>query len=168
MNWVLLCALSLFFVLFAIVAVRGFSNSLHSVDDLASHIVPVNIAALQNLLDSAQDEYFARHLSPRDLRWVRRERARVAMEYVSRIASNAAYYMRAGTIAMRSPDPAISSAGREIVNPAFRTRLNALEIWLALSWQIIVPGSPRELRLVQGYQELVNGAVALQGPARAR
>ncbi len=168
MTWVLLFVLVVFFLSFAVLAARGFVGNLRSVEDIGTHIRPVNVAALENLLDPGQDAYLARNLNARDLRALRRERALVAMEYVARIAKNSAYFMRAGVLAMRSSDPAMVAAGRQLVNPALQTRLIALRAWTALAFQAMFPGAPQALAFLQNYSELTSGAMTLGRSAQSK
>lgn len=144
--------LFLFTILF--IGARGFAEKLNGLDELSSRLKPVNVEALRNLLDPAQDVYLVQRLSKRDLRSVRRERAIVAIEYVWRIAGNAALLMRAADLANRSSSPEIATAGARIANSALRTRLLALRTLFSLTLAVILPGQPLGSTVLQQYTSL--------------
>jgi hypothetical protein len=155
MNIVLMGLIVAFLVTVLVVAARGYADKFDSVDELSSRLAPVNLEALRVLLDPAQDAYFAQHLSSRDLRSVRRSRNVVALEYVWRIAGNAAQIIRLAELASRSPSPEISSSAARISNDALRTRLLALQAISILLWGIVMPGPPLlRVPMLQQYTNL--------------
>jgi hypothetical protein len=136
------------------IAARGYADKFDSIDELSARLAPVNLQALRNLLDPVQDEYFAQHLNYRDLQSVRRGRDLVALEYVWRIAGNAAQIIRVAELAAKSSSPEISSNAARISNDALRTRLLALQAISILIVGIVIPGPPLRVPMLQQYTNL--------------
>ena len=153
-NAVLILSILVFVATLLLIGVRGFRNAPESLDQLPSRLKPVNVEALLNLLDQEQDAYFAQCLSPGELRWVRRNRNIVAIEYVWRIVENAALLVRVGELAMKSPSLEISRAGEQIANSALHTRLLALKTTAHLAGGVIIPGPPMSIPMAQDYLNL--------------
>jgi hypothetical protein len=133
---------------------HGFVWRTGGAPDLATQLKPVNIDALKNLLDPAQDIYLSKHLGARELRMVRRERALVLIEYVWLIAQNAATVLEAAELARKSPNTETVAEGARMANLALRVRLAALYgLWrLTLTW--IWPGRLVGTSIVDGYSAL--------------
>jgi len=153
-NVLLIGSMLLFLAAVLVVGTRGFADKFESLDDLSSRVKPVNVEALRNLLDPVQDDYLAQHLAVGDLRWVRRSRNLVAIEYVWRIAGNAAKAIRVAELASKSRSPEITSAAIRISNDALHTRLIALKTISILVVGIVFPGPPLRVPLVQQYTSL--------------
>jgi len=137
-----------------VIGLRGYADKFETLDELPSRLQPVNLEALRNLLDPAQDDYFARRLDSTDLRSVRRERNLAAIEYVWRIARNAAQVIRVAELATKSSSREISAAGARIANSALQTRLLALKTISILLLGAVIPGAPLRVPMLQQYTSL--------------
>lgn len=153
-NILLIGSILVFLATVLAIAVRGYADKFDSLDELPSRLAPVNLEALRNLLDPVQDNYFEQHLSARDLRSVRRGRNLVALEYVWRIAGNAAQVIRVAELASRSSSTEISSTASRISNDALHTRLLALQTISILLFGIVIPGPPLRVSVLQRYSNL--------------
>ena len=84
---------------------------------------------------------------------------RAAMEYIHNTAHNAAYLLRMGEAAARSPDPRIAQAGRQLIDSALRLRANALlsdaKLYVRRS-RFPEPASP-----TAGWQTTISSSAAL-------
>jgi hypothetical protein len=163
----LIACIFFFLATVLLIGVRGYTDKFESLDELSSRIEPINVEALRNLLDPAQDDYFVRHLNPRDLRWVRRHRNLVAIEYVRRIARNAAQVIRVAELATRSSSREIASAGSRIANSALRTRLLALKTLSMLWLGVVIPGRPLGVPMLQQYANLDSEVYLLSRSTRS-
>lgn len=116
-------------VLLAVVLVyrflRGWGIVIDSIDRVREFSVPVDIESLQNLVDPAEAQYLKAHLPPREYRRIQRARNRAALEYVRRMARNAAFLLRAGDSARRSGDPRTAQAAERLVNSALELRFHS-------------------------------------------
>lgn len=136
---------------------------------LAATIRPIDVEALRNLINPAEDDYLRRRLPPGQFRVVRRERLRAMAAYVHVAASNAAVLVRVGEAALAGGDPRVAEAAHQLVNDSLLLRRNATvalaRIYLALAW----PNSEfAAVRVVDRYEQLTGAAMLLgrlQNPA---
>lgn len=122
---------SLIFVALAILMlllyVEGGQNSaVNDLDDLAGRTRPVDLEAFRNLVDPREEDFLRDHLLPQQFRSVQRQRLRAAREYIWNTAHNATFLLRLGEAAMRSPDPRIAQAGKQLIHSALRLRAYSL------------------------------------------
>jgi hypothetical protein len=137
--------------------------------ELAGTIRPIDVEALRNLINPAEDDYLRRRLRPGQFRVVRRERLRAMAAYVHVAASNAAVLVRVGEAALAGGDPRVAEAAHQLVNDALLLRRNATfaltRIYVALAW----PNSGfAAVRVVDRYERLSGAAMLLgrlQNPA---
>ena len=152
-------------------AVRGKTSPVGELDDLVGRTRPVDIDAFRNLIDPAEEDFLRENLPASEFRAIQRERLRVAVEYVSCAAHNAAILVRLGEAARVSADPRIADAGQQLLDSALRLRLYALLSMIRLYLGIALPGVRLSAgRLVDNYQHLSSLAgqlVFMQYPARA-
>ncbi len=112
---------------------RGRVRGVTSVADVASLTVPVDVKAMMNLLDPAQQMFLAARLSEKDFRTLQVERTKVLLEYVHRIAHNSAVLISLGhTVMTNVTEPQLAAQGQELVTLALRTRLLALAAMVML------------------------------------
>ncbi len=130
-------ALSLVFMLWA---AKGRSAAISRVEDLPRRIRPVDIQAFRLLVDPSETQFLRATLSGGDFRRIQRQRLRVAVQYISCAAQNAAVLVRIGESARRSPDPSIAEAGEKLVNTAIRLRIFSFQAMLKLYLEMIMPG----------------------------
>jgi len=128
---------------------------------LARRIQPIDVEAFRNLVDSAEDDYLRRRLSPSQFRVVQRERLRAMATYVQVAGRNAAILVSMGQGATSAPDPHTAEAARQLVNDALLLRRNAafalLKIYSAMAWPKSGLAATPVLR---GYERL-NGSATL-------
>lgn len=102
-------------------------------------IRPVDLKAFRSLTER-DDEVFLRNRLPRS-RFCRlkRQRIRVTMGYVGRIAGNASLVMRLGEEARLSPDPDVARAAAQVLELATQIRMQCLVAWAKLSAEFALP-----------------------------
>jgi hypothetical protein len=136
---------------------RGQSIAIRSLQDLESHIRPVDILALMNLFDAHGEDFLRSRLTPSQYSQIRRERDRVGAEYVRRIATNSAVLLRANYYArLHSADAAAKAIADHTINLAIRTRAAALKMLLLLYLRILFPSLGDPVRLGQQYQAVLD------------
>src|SRR6478609_3962878 len=100
--------------LFFIRVSRGHAEAISNLDDLSGRTQPIDLAAFRNLIDPAETAFLRSHLRSQDFRDIHRERTQAAVEYVQRIALNAALLLRLGQAARTNPDPEIAKAAQSM------------------------------------------------------
>jgi hypothetical protein len=112
-------------VLFActMLAVRGHSVVITSLEQVTAVTRPVDLDAFRNLIDASDEEYLRASLSGSDFRRVERMRMRAAMDYLGRAAHNSAILLRVGENNRNSANPQIAAAGQELANSALNMRM---------------------------------------------
>lgn len=102
-------------------------------------IRPVDLKAFRSLTER-DDEVFLRNRLPRS-RFCRlkRQRIRVTMGYVGRIAGNASLVMRLGEEARLSPDPDVARAAAQVLELATQIRMQCLVALAKLSAEFALP-----------------------------
>jgi hypothetical protein len=131
--------------------------------DAVSRIQPVDLEAFRNLMDPAEEDYLRESLSRAEFRMIHRERLRAALEYIFCAAQNAAFLVRAGDAARRSPEPSVAEAGERLMNSAISLRLLALQAMAKLYWGIVFPSARSSSIGVADSYERVTGLVFLLG-----
>jgi hypothetical protein len=102
-------------------------------------IQPVDLQALRRLTDR-DDEFFLRGKLPNSrFRRVKRQRIRVTMRYVGRIAANASVVMRLGQEARLNRDPEVARAATQVLELATEIRIQCLLALAKLSAEFAVP-----------------------------
>lgn len=123
---IVLCAVTVLFV-----AVRSRSNQ--------ATVRPLDVAAFRTLMDR-DDELFLREKLSRDaFLKLKRERIRVSLKYVGRIASNASAVMHSSDAGRLHPDPEISQAAVQIAELATQIRIQCLVAFTKLSVEFAFP-----------------------------
>ncbi len=162
MTTLLLIALAVVAVLALVRAARRHYQPVPDLQVLEEYTRPVDLAALRNLIDPAEEDYLREHLPADKYRAIQRERLRAALEYVQRTAYNGAILVRVGEAARRNPNSEVAAAARELVNNAMRLRMNARLAMVVLYEQIVLP----DVRISVGqvtdtYENLTQGLVRL-------
>jgi hypothetical protein len=123
--------------------------------DMPVRILPVDLEAFHNLMDSAEDDYLRGRLASVDYRKVRRKRILAAVEYLRAVSQNAAALTAFGQVARQSADPRIAAAGRQMVEAAILLRLLSTMVMLKLWTGYAFPSTGISLETVEGrYQSL--------------
>jgi hypothetical protein len=130
--------------------------------DSSRAIRPIDIEALRNLINPADDQYLRHRLPPSQFRVVRRERLRAVAAYVQLVANNATVLLSVGEAALASGDARLAEAAGQLVNDALLLRRNAtvalLRIYIALAW----PNSGfAAIRVADRYEQLSGAAMLL-------
>lgn len=142
--------------------VRGRARALRRLEDLDSTLEPVDIEAFLTLVDGDDREFLRESLSGHDFRRVQRQRARAALDYVGRIARNAALLLRLGESTRDDADPEVAGAGRELATLALRVRLNALAVSARLYLQLLFPAGTQHFgQVLFHYRSLTDAALRL-------
>jgi hypothetical protein len=162
---------ALFAALFLVRVSRGHAEAISSLDELGGRTQSVDIEAFLNLIDPLETAYLRRSLSGKSLRAVHRARMQAAVEYVERIAQNAAVLLRLGQAARVSPDPEVARAAQAIMDRALVVRVSAMQALIKLKLQILLPGVDLStLSISERYARLTEAVVVLtrlERPAHA-
>ncbi len=100
---------------------------------------PVDVQALRTLLDRDDELFLHEKLPYRRFRRLKRERIRVTLRYVGRVAGNASVVMRLGESARLSPDPQVAQAAAQVLDLAAQIRLQCLVAFAKLTTEFAVP-----------------------------
>lgn len=123
----------------ALVAVRGQSSDIRSVEQVTKLSRPVDLESLRNLISEADENYLRAALRGRDYRRVERARMRAAMDYVGRAAHNSAMLLRLGEAGRRSSNSQLAKAGDELANSALHMRLLCMTAMAIIGVRIVLP-----------------------------
>ncbi|MFB3812630.1 MAG: hypothetical protein ACE14L_00850 [Terriglobales bacterium] len=115
--------------------------TIKGVDDIPTYTHPVHMPAVLNLLDESQIEFLRDRLPPPDFNALQRKRIRVLIQYVDRMAANAAVLQRVGDVARHSADSRIASAAKELATLALQTRVYAFVARLQLFGTLLSVGT---------------------------
>jgi hypothetical protein len=152
-------AIALFLVIFLVTGQLARGRDL---DQLASQLRPLDVAAFCNLMSPDEEQYLRDHLPARDFRAVHRKRMLAAAEYVRCAARNAAILSRLGEAARLSPDPSVVTAAEKLLESAVRLRLFALKTIPQLYIAILFPALGRNsLQVADSYDSVRSQAVML-------
>jgi len=122
-----LCAVALFYM-----AVRGRRHSENKFRN-------VDLSAFRTLMDR-DDELFLKKSLPRSkFSHLKRQRIRVMMRYVARIASNASAVMQLSEAARTSPAPEVAQAAAQVTELATQLRLQCVVALAKLSVEYAIP-----------------------------
>lgn len=151
--------------------VRGHARALRRLEDPEHALEGIDIEAFLTLIDGDDREFLRERLTAGDFRRVQRQRARAALEYVGRIARNAALLLRLGEATREDPDPEVADVGRELADLALKVRLNALSVSARLYLLLLFPtGAQHFGQVLFHYRSLTDAALRLsrlQQPAAA-
>lgn len=116
---------------------------------------PVDLQALRTLIER-DDEFFLRERLPMSrFRRLKRQRIRVTMGYVSRIAGNASTVMRLAEGSRLSSDPEVVEASAQVMELATHIRLQCVVAFVKLSAEFALPSLQlTPAVLVPAYQNL--------------
>jgi hypothetical protein len=123
---------------------------------------PVDLKAFRTLTER-DDEFFLRERLPRS-RFCRlkRQRIRLTMGYVGRIAGNASVVMRLGEEARLSLDPEVVRAGVQVLELATEIRMQCLVALAKMSAEYALPSLQlTPARLAPAYQTLRENVMRL-------
>ncbi len=95
------------------------------VEEIPSYTHPVHVPALLNLLDEHEEHYLRCRLPRAECNSILRRRIRVVLQYVGRIAVNAAVLQQVGDAARHSNNPDVAKAAKELATLALQTRMFA-------------------------------------------
>jgi hypothetical protein len=125
-------------------------------------IQPVDLEAFRTLSER-DDEFFLREKLPNSsFRRLKRQRIRVTLGYISRIAGNASVVMRLGQQAQLNPDPEVARTAAQILELAGQIRLQCLLAFTKLSVEFAVPSLQlTPAVLVPAYQNLRENVMRL-------
>ena len=116
---------------------------------------PVDLNAFRALMDR-EDELFMKEKLPRSQFFhLKRQRIRVIVRYVGRIAANASAVLHVGEAARMSPTPEVAQAAAQVMELAAQIRLQCLLALAKLSLEYAIPSLQlTPAMLVPKYQSL--------------
>jgi len=106
--------------------VRGRSAHVQTPDAAQVAIIPVDLDAFRNLIDSSQDRYLRSNLARPEFRRVQRARYLAVAEYLHRVARNASIILRVGESARVSHQSEVEKEGAAMASAAVMLRLLCL------------------------------------------
>jgi len=128
----------------ALVLILHFAKGHHvkggDLDQLASQLRSVDVAAFRNLIDEGEEQYLRDHLPQGEFRSIQRERKLAAIEYIRCAANNAAILLRLAEAARENPDPAVTQAADKLFDNALRLRLYSFRVVPRLYAGVLLPG----------------------------
>lgn len=150
---------------------RGHAEAISRLDELEGRTQPVDIEAFRNLVDPLETQYLQTRLPAKIFRKIERERALAAVEYVQRIAHNAAVLVRLAQAARTNPDPEVARAAQAMFRNAVTVRMMSMRALVKLYVQAWLPQLGLSTHdIFEGYRSLRDSAallVRLQQPAYA-
>ena len=118
---------------------KGHHVKAGDLDQLASQLRSVDVAAFRNLIDEGEEEYLRDHLPSGEFRSIQRQRKLAAIEYIRCAANNAAILIRLAEAARENPDPAVALAADKLFDNALRLRLYSMRVVPRLYVSILLP-----------------------------
>src|ERR1700704_4950357 len=100
---------------------------------------PVDLNAFRTLMDRDDELFMKEKLPHSKFTRLKRQRIRVTMRYVARIASNSSAVMHLGETARLSPTPEVASTAAQVMELAAQIRLQCLVALAKLSLEYAVP-----------------------------
>ena len=148
---------------------KGHHVKAGDLDQLASQLRSVDVAAFRNLIDEGEEQYLRDHLPHYEFRSIQRQRKLAAIEYIRCAANNAAILIRLAEAARQNPDRAVARAADKLFDNALRLRLYSLRVVPRLYVGILLPGlSLAPTELADAYDTISRQVVmlGLQYPTR--
>ena len=120
----------------------------------------IDVEVLQLLLSREEDEYLRGSLPGHQFRQFKRERIRLAWKYLKQINKTTRHLIPVMEASRSSIDAEVSQAARELLQIAFRIRLNVpiVQVTLLTEWLCPMLRWPRQLKIGR-YRELVERVV---------
>jgi len=94
-------------------------------DEIVPFLLPVNVEALAEALDSSQEGYLRHSHSRAEFQKLQRKRSKLAAEYLRRMSHNAALLQRVGYGQLRSSNPVVAAQAQELIDAGVHVRLYA-------------------------------------------
>jgi hypothetical protein len=122
---VLSVGLLLLFLYAALINLRRRHLPEVDLNDVVPYLLPVNLDALAEAIDTTQDAYLRHSQSPQEFQKLQRKRARLAAEYLRRMSHNAALLQRIGYGQIHSPNLIVAEQAQELIDAGVHVRLYA-------------------------------------------
>ena len=123
----------------ALCAVMLFYMAVRSRRTQAETFRAVDLNALRTLMDRDDELFLRRSLARKKFAQLKRQRIRVIMRYVGRIASNASAVMHVGAAARSNAVPEVAQAAAQVTELATQIRLQCLVALAKLSVEYAMP-----------------------------
>ena len=124
--WIGLSAgLLLLFMYAAVVNLRRRRAPEVGLDEVIPFLLPVNMEALAEALDTSHDQYLRHTTSREQFQKVQRKRIRLAAEYLRRMSRNAALLQSIGYGQLHSPNTLVAEQAQELIDAGVHVRLYA-------------------------------------------
>jgi len=137
--WVLVAVAFIALGIVVYVAVRSRTRRV-DLEGVVSAFRSLDIEAFRNLVDSAEEAFLRKNLSPRQFREIKRQRAWSALLYAWEAGRASTTLAKVGQAAQRSSDPKIAASGVQLAENAFQLRLQTVRVSLHLLTEILLPG----------------------------
>ena len=137
--WVLVAVAFIALGIVVYVAVRSRTRRV-DLEGVVSAFRSLDIEAFRNLVDSAEEAFLRKNLSPRQFREIKRQRAWSALLYAWEAGRASTTLAKVGQAAQRSSDPKIAASGVQLAENAFQLRLQTVRVSLHLLIEILLPG----------------------------
>jgi len=124
--WVVLSAgLLLLFFYAALINLRRRRLPEVDLDEVVPFLLPVDLEALSDALNSSRDAYLRHSQSRQEFQKLQKKRARLATEYLRRMSHNAALLQRVGYGQLRSRNPLVAEQAQQLIDAGVHVRLYA-------------------------------------------
>ena len=124
--WMVLSAgLLLLFVYAAWINLRRRRMPEVDLDEVVAFLLPVNVEAFAEAMDTTQDAYLRHSHSRLEFQKLQSKRMRLAAEYLRRMSHNAALLQRVGYGQLRSSNPLVAAQAQELIDAGVHVRLYA-------------------------------------------
>lgn len=131
-------------------------------EQLATELRAIDVAAFCNLISASEQQYLREHLPPREFRSIHRKRMGAAVEYVRCAAHNASILMRLGEAARQHSDASVRQAGEKLLENGLRLRLYSIQLIPRLYLSMAFPkAGPAPDILADTYDNMSRQVVAL-------
>lgn len=120
----------------------------------------IDVDVLNQLLSIDEDRYLRASLPDREFRQTKRQRIRLAWQYLDEVERNTRHLVRIVESARSSKDPEVAQAANELLQTAFRVRLNIPIVKMSLLTEWFWPTLRLRIPIkIDRYREMITRAV---------
>ena len=120
----------------------------------------IDLEVLTLLLSREEDDYLRASLPDREFRQTKKQRVKLAWKYLHEVSKNTRHLIRIVESARSSSDPELARAAHELLEKAFRVRMNVPVVQLSLLiewfWPTLRLRAPLK---IDRYREMIKTAI---------
>lgn len=155
---ILVCVLALAFLVWRVIG----NGEVHrrDISCLSPNESENDLSVLSLLLSHEENDYLRKSLPDSEFRVIKRQRVSLARKYLKAISTNTGELIRAAEAARSSGDTDVAQAANELLQMAFRVRLNVplVHVCLLLEWLLPTVGLVTSPKLTL-YRDMVEKIV---------